>query len=52
MSHTSVTFLRVAPDTPWLRIDGFVTPDELLQRYHHLRESSQSNLTPQSLAVR
>ena len=27
-------------------------PDELLQRYHDLRESSQSNLAPPSLAVR
>jgi protein SCO1 len=52
MSHTSVTFLRAAPDAPWLRIDGFVTSDELLQRYQQLRRSSQSSLAPQSLAVR
>jgi protein SCO1/2 len=39
MSHTPVTFVRVAPDSPWLRIDGFVTADELLQRYRQLREA-------------
>jgi protein SCO1/2 len=36
MSHTPVTLLRAAPDKPWLRIDGFVTPDELLRRYRQL----------------
>ncbi len=47
MSHSSVTFLRAAPGSPWLRIDGFVTPDELLQQYRHLQEAPQ-----QSVAVR
>src|SRR6266403_5991442 len=28
MSHTPVTLLRSAPGEPWLRIEGFVTPDE------------------------
>jgi protein SCO1 len=44
MGHTSVTFMRVAPDKPWLRIDGFVTPDELLERYRQLQESSQQSV--------
>jgi protein SCO1/2 len=39
MSHTPVTFVRLTPDSPWLRIDGFVTADELLQRYRQLREA-------------
>jgi protein SCO1/2 len=30
MNHTPVTFLRAAPDKPWIRIDGFVTADDLL----------------------
>ena len=47
MSHTSVTFMRVAPEAPWLRIDGFVTPDELLHRYRQLSESMR-----QTVAVR
>lgn len=36
MSHTPVTLLRAAPGKPWLRIEGFVTPDELLHDYHAL----------------
>ena len=36
MSHGPTTFVRAAPGAPWLRIDGFVTPDELLQQYHRL----------------
>ena len=40
MGHSSVTLVRAAPGTPWLRIEGFVTPHELLQQYHHLLEQS------------
>jgi protein SCO1/2 len=36
MSHTPVTLLRAAPGKAWKRIDGFVTPDELLHQYHAL----------------
>ena len=43
MGHSSVTLVRAAPGTPWLRIEGFVTPGELLQQYRHLLE--QSGLT-------
>ena len=43
MGHSSVTLVRAAPGTPWLRIEGFVTPGELLRQYHHLLE--QSGLT-------
>ena len=43
MGHSSVTLVRAAPGKPWLRIQGFVTPGELLQQYHHLLE--QSGLT-------
>jgi protein SCO1/2 len=39
MSHTPVTLLRAAPDKPWRRIDGFVTPDELLHEYRQLLAS-------------
>lgn len=31
MSHTPVTLLRLAPDKPWIRFDGFVTPDEIVR---------------------
>jgi protein SCO1/2 len=36
MSHTPVTLMRLAPDQPWLRIDGFATPDELLHHFNGL----------------
>jgi protein SCO1/2 len=39
MSHTPVTLIRAAPGKPWLRIEGFVTPDELLADYHNLLAS-------------
>jgi len=31
MGHTPVTLVRTAPGTPWVRFDGFATPDVLLQ---------------------
>ena len=37
MSHAPVTFIRIAPDQPWLRVEGFVLPSELLQDYRNLR---------------
>ncbi len=36
MSHTPLTLLRAAPGRPWTRIEGFVTPDELLHHYRDL----------------
>ena len=36
MSHTPVTLLRSAPGKPWLRIEGSVTPDELVDDYRKL----------------
>jgi protein SCO1/2 len=29
MNHSPVTFVRARPGAPWLRIDGYATPDEL-----------------------
>jgi protein SCO1/2 len=40
MSHTPVTLLRAAPGKAWLRIEGFVTPAELLQLYRQQLERS------------
>lgn len=37
MNHAPVTFLRVAPGQPWLRIDGFATADEVVAEYRRLR---------------
>jgi protein SCO1/2 len=36
MSHPLVTLLRAAPGKPWLRIDGFVRPDDLVRDYREL----------------
>jgi protein SCO1 len=36
MNHAPVTFMRLAPDKPWLRIDGIVGPDELANEYRLL----------------
>ncbi|KVD76351.1 hypothetical protein WS62_31915 [Burkholderia sp. ABCPW 14] len=41
MNHTPVAFLRAAPGKPWLRIDGFATPTELLSAYRDLVASSE-----------
>jgi len=36
MNHVPVTFLRPAPNKPWLRLDGFAGPDELVREYRQL----------------
>jgi protein SCO1/2 len=36
MAHTPQTFLRLAPGQPWTRIDGFLTPTQLLHSYRQL----------------
>jgi protein SCO1 len=36
MSHMPVMLMRASPGKPWRRIEGFVTPDELVHDYHEL----------------
>jgi protein SCO1 len=36
MSHTPLTLMRAADGGAWRRMDGFVTPDDLLDEYHQL----------------
>lgn len=36
MGHAVLTLMRAAPGKPWLRIEGFVTPDELVRDYRDL----------------
>ena len=36
MSHNAVTLMRAAPGKPWLRIEGFVTSDDLVRDYRKL----------------
>ena len=46
MSHPAVTLLRAAPGLPWLRLDGFITPDQLLTQYRLvLQERAQEVAT-------
>jgi len=33
MSHEPLTLMRKAPGNPWVRIDGFASPDELIREY-------------------
>jgi protein SCO1 len=39
MSHAPVTLMRASPGQPWLRIEGFATPDELVHDYRRLLAS-------------
>ena len=34
MNHVPVTFLRRAPGQPWVRLDGFATPEVLMAELH------------------
>ncbi len=36
MSHSLVTLMRAAPGKPWLRIEGWATPDDLVREYREL----------------
>jgi protein SCO1/2 len=36
MDHSAVTLMRAAPGKPWLRIEGFATPDDLERAYREL----------------
>jgi protein SCO1 len=36
MNHRPAAFLRRAPGQPWLRLEGFTTPDDLVREYRSL----------------
>jgi protein SCO1/2 len=36
MNHVPLTFLRAAPDEPWLRIDGFAAASDIMREYRGL----------------
>jgi len=36
MLHPVLTLIRAAPGKPWLRIEGFVTPDDLVRDYREM----------------
>jgi protein SCO1/2 len=41
MHHRPVTFLRAAPGQPWVRLEGFASPDEVLAEYRQLIAQQQ-----------
>jgi protein SCO1 len=36
MNHRPVVFMRAAPAQPWVRLDGFTSPGDLLKEYREL----------------
>lgn len=36
MNHRPVAFLRRAPGEPWVRLEGFTSPDDLVREYRQL----------------
>jgi protein SCO1/2 len=36
MNHRPVAFLRAAPGKPWVRLEGFATPDDLVREHRRL----------------
>lgn len=36
MHHRPIAFMRAAPGQPWVRLEGFTTPDDLLKEYRQL----------------
>ena len=36
MNHASVIFMRAAPGKPWLRLEGFVSPDAVIREYDNM----------------
>lgn len=36
MNHLPLTFVRIGPGKPWVRMDGFATPDDIVKEYHTL----------------
>jgi protein SCO1/2 len=41
MHHRPITFLRAAPGQPWVRLEGFASPQEVLAEYRQLMAQHQ-----------
>lgn len=39
MNHKPVVFMRAAPGKPWVRLDGFTTPDDLVKEYREITKA-------------
>jgi protein SCO1/2 len=42
MNHEPLTFLRLTPSDPWVRLEGFVSAAEVVAEYHHLLHKMSS----------
>jgi protein SCO1/2 len=40
MNHLPITFLRAAPGKPWVRLEGFASPETVLQEFARLGSKS------------
>ena len=40
MNHVPATFLRGAPARPWIRLEGFATPEELAREFRELARNA------------
>jgi protein SCO1/2 len=45
MSHAVVTLLRAAPGQAWRRIEGLVTPEQLLSEYQRLLSAPRESVS-------
>ena len=36
MNHSSLILMRAAPGKPWIRLDGFTSPDAVISEYHSM----------------
>jgi protein SCO1/2 len=43
MGHDPVTFMRLSPSQPWLRLDGFASAAQILDEYHRLSHESPAH---------
>ncbi|MDD1621973.1 MAG: SCO family protein [Methylococcaceae bacterium] len=43
MNHSATTYLRASPGKPWVRLDGFLSSDDIIAEYHRLKSSHSSN---------
>lgn len=41
MNHASVILIRPAPGKPWLRLDGFASPEAVIREYHMVLEDKK-----------
>lgn len=40
MNHASLILMRAAPGKPWLRLEGFVSPDTVVNEYHNMMQQA------------